>query len=108
MCIEAAGAPQKTIFEMEKCLDINAKIVQIGRAAQRVPIYLDRIQVRRAQIFGVRGHSGHGTFRSVIKLMASQRIDMRKIVTAKFYLDHAVEAIEKASKRADGKVMVKV
>jgi hypothetical protein len=108
MCVEAAGVPQKTILEMEKCLNINAKIVQIGRAAQRVPIYLERFQVRRSQIFGAQGHSGHGTFHRVISLMTSRGIDMRKIITAKFYLDHAVEAIEKASKRDDGKVMVKI
>ncbi len=39
--VEAAGAPHLTIPEMEKALAINAKVVQIGRAAQRVPMYLE-------------------------------------------------------------------
>jgi threonine dehydrogenase-like Zn-dependent dehydrogenase len=38
--VEAAGVPELAIPEMEKALAINAKIVQIGRAAQRVPMYL--------------------------------------------------------------------
>ncbi len=50
--VEAAGAPHLTIPEMEKALAINAKVVQIGRAAQRVPMYLESLQVRRAQAYG--------------------------------------------------------
>ena len=108
MGIETAGAPLQTIPEIEKSLAINGKIVQIGRAIQRVPMYLERYQARRAQFYGAKGHSGHGIFQSVIRLMASKKIDMRKIVTSRFYLDHAVEAIEKASKRVNGKVLVKI
>ncbi len=108
MGIEAAGAPLFTIPEIEKSLAINGKIVQIGRAAQEVPMYLERFQVRRAQFYGAQGHSGHGTFRSVIRLMASKRIDMRPIVTSRFALDQAIDAIERASGRADGKVLVNI
>jgi hypothetical protein len=108
MGIEAAGAPLLTIPEIEKSLAINGKIVQIGRAAQKVPMYLERFQVRRAQFYGAQGHSGHGTFQRVIRLMASKRIDMRPIITSRFYLDHAIDAIEKASRRANGKVLVKI
>jgi len=106
LSVEAAGAPQLTVPEMEKSLAINGKIVQIGRAAQRVPMYLESFQVRRAQLLGAQGHSGHGTFHHVISLMASGRVDLRQIITSRFPLDRAAEAIEKASKRVDGKVMV--
>ena len=93
---------------MEKSLAINGKIVQIGRAAQRVPMYLETFQVRRGQFFGAQGHSGHATFPNVIRLMASGLIDTRKMITSRYDLDDAVEAIKKASKRVDGKVMVKM
>lgn len=106
--VEAAGAPQLTVPEMEKSLAINGKIVQIGRAAQRVPMYLETFQVRRGQFFGAQGHSGHATFPNVIRLMASGLIDTRKMITARYDLDNAVEAIKKASERVDGKVMVKM
>jgi len=36
--VEAAGVPELVMPETEKAMAINAKVVQIGRAAQRVPI----------------------------------------------------------------------
>ncbi|HIC89261.1 MAG TPA: alcohol dehydrogenase, partial [Anaerolineae bacterium] len=105
--VEAAGAPHLTIPEMEKALAINARIVQIGRAAQRVPMYLETFQVRRSQVFGAQGHSGHGTFPNVIRLVASGRLDLSPIITSRFDLNHALDAIAQATKREDGKIMVK-
>jgi len=105
--VEAAGAPQVTVSEMEKSLAINGKIVQIGRAATKVPMYLETLQVRRGQVFGSQGHSGHAVFPSVIRLMASGLIDMTQIITARYDLDDAVDAIAKSVAREDGKIMVK-
>ena len=105
--VEAAGVPELAIPEMEKALAINSKIVQIGRAAQRVPMYLESFQVRRAQAFGAQGHSGHETFPNVIRMVAAGQLDLSPIITAKYNLEDAVEAIAKSTKRADGKIMVK-
>jgi len=105
--VEAAGAPQVTVPEMEKSLAINGKIVQIGRAATKVPMYLETLQVRRGQVFGSQGHSGHAVFPSVIRLMASGLMDMTQIITARYNLDEAVDAIAKSVAREDGKIMVK-
>ena len=105
--VEAAGAPHLTVPEMEKALAINAKVVQIGRAAQRVPMYLESFQVRRAQAFGAQGHSGHETFPNVIRLVASGRLDLSPIVTARYALEQTVDAIAKSTKRTDGKILVK-
>src|SRR3972149_1231942 len=55
---EAAGAMSKTLPEMEESLAIGGKIVIIGRAAERAPIYLEHFQTHAAQIFGAQGHSG--------------------------------------------------
>jgi len=107
MQVEAAGAPDKTIPEAEKCLAINGRIVQIGRAAQRVPMYLEVLQVRHSQVFGAQGHSGYGTFPNVIALMAAGLIDMTQIVTGRYDLDHAVDAIARATDRQGGKILVK-
>jgi len=104
--VEAAGAPQLTVPEMEPAIAINGKIVQIGRAAQKVPMYLETFQVRRAQFFGAQGHSGHANFPNVIRLVGSGRLDLSPIITASFDLDQAVEAIAKSTERADGKIMV--
>jgi hypothetical protein len=105
--VEAAGAPTRTIPEMEKAMAINGKIVQIGRAAQRVPMYLETFQVRHGQVFGSQGHSGNATFPNVIRLVASGRLDLRPIITGRYTLDQTVEAIALSTKRTDGKLLVK-
>jgi threonine dehydrogenase-like Zn-dependent dehydrogenase len=105
--VEAAGAPAHTIPEMEKALAINGKIVQVGRAAERVPMYLEAFQVRRSQLFGSQGHSGDEIFPNVIRLMASGAIDNRPMITARYKLSEAVEAIKRSGSRTDGKIMVK-
>ncbi|MEW5945290.1 MAG: scyllo-inosose 3-dehydrogenase [bacterium] len=108
MHVEAAGAPGKTVTAAERTLAINGRIVQIGRAAEKVPLYLENLQVRASQIFGAQGHSGNGTFPNVIRLMASGRIDMRKAITARFSLEEAVDGIKQSTTREDGKIMVKM
>jgi hypothetical protein len=105
--VEAAGAPHLTIPEMEKALAINSKVVQIGRAARKVPMYLEAFQVRRSQAFGAQGHSGHETFPNVIRLVAAGRLDLSPIVTARYELEATVDAIAKSTERADGKILVK-
>jgi threonine dehydrogenase-like Zn-dependent dehydrogenase len=104
--VEAAGAPHITVPEMVKSLAINGKIVQIGRAAKEVPMYLETLQVRRAQVFGAQGHSGDENFPNVIRMVASGRLDLSPMITARYNLDKAVDAIIKGTKRVDGKVMV--
>ncbi|MCG3211257.1 MAG: scyllo-inosose 3-dehydrogenase [Anaerolineae bacterium] len=104
--VEAAGAPHLTVPEMIKSLAINAKMVQIGRAAQDVPMYLETMQVRRAQFFGAQGHSGHETFPNVIRMVAAGRLDLSPMVTARYELPKTVDAIAKSTLRKDGKIMV--
>ena len=105
--VEAAGAPELTVSQMEQALAINSKIVQIGRAAQRVPMYLEAFQVRRSQAFGAQGHSGHETFPNVIRMVAAGRLDLSPIVTARYGLEETLDAIAKSTERADGKILVK-
>jgi len=92
---------------MEKALAISGKIVQVGRAAQRVPMYLETLQVRRGQVFGSQGHSGDAIFPSVIRLMASGRLDMTQMITARYDLPKTVEAIAASGERKHGKITVK-
>ena len=104
--VEAAGAPHLTVPEMEKSLAINAKIVQIGRAAQRVPMYLENFQVRRSQFYGAQGHSGDENFPNVIRMVASGRLDLSPIITARYELADTVDAIARSVARTDGKIIV--
>jgi len=105
--IEAAGAPLKTLPEMQKCLAIGGKITWIGRADVEAPIFMENFQVRAAQIYGSQGHSGYGTFMNVIRLMASGKIDMTKIITRRYKLSNILEAMEQAKKRVDAKITIK-
>jgi threonine dehydrogenase-like Zn-dependent dehydrogenase len=105
--VEAAGVPELSIPEMEKALAINAKIIQIGRAAKRVPMYLETLQVRRSQVYGSQGHSGDENFPNVIRLVASGRLDLSPIITAHYKLDDVVDAIARSVARTDGKILVK-
>jgi threonine dehydrogenase-like Zn-dependent dehydrogenase len=106
LSVEAAGAPDKTIPEMEKTMAINSKVAQVGRAAVKVPMYLETFQVRRGSLFGAQGHSGHAIFPSVIRMMGAGLIDNSRIITARFPLDQAVEAIGQSVKREDGKIII--
>ncbi|MFC1474516.1 scyllo-inosose 3-dehydrogenase [bacterium] len=105
--VEAAGAPELTIPVAEQTMAINGRIVQIGRAAVRVPMYIETLQVKAGQLFGAQGHSGNGTFPNVIRMMASGAIDMRKIITSRFRLSGSVKAIKQSCTRQDGKIMIK-
>jgi threonine dehydrogenase-like Zn-dependent dehydrogenase len=103
---EAAGVPEIVLPEAEKCLAVNAKVVLVGRAAQRVPMYLENFQVRRSQFYGSQGHSGDANFPSVIRLVAGGRLDLSPIITARYNLDQVVTAIAQSGERRDGKIMV--
>jgi threonine dehydrogenase-like Zn-dependent dehydrogenase len=105
--VEAAGAPHLIIPEMEKALAINGKVVQIGRAAQRALMYLEAFQVRRSQVYGAQGHSGHETFPNVLRMVSAGRLDLSPIITARYKLVDTVDAIVKSGDRTDGKILVK-
>ena len=107
MLVEAAGAPPRTIPEMEAAMAVGGKIVMIGRASERAPVYLEHFQTHAAQIYGAQGHSGYGNFPNVIRLMAAGRIDLTPIITSRFPLDQGVEAVRKATHREDGKIMIR-
>ncbi|UCC68874.1 MAG: alcohol dehydrogenase catalytic domain-containing protein [Armatimonadota bacterium] len=105
--VEAAGAPQVVVPEMEKALAVNAKIVQVGRAAERVPMYLEAFQVRHSQAYGAQGHSGYENFPNVIRMVASGGLDLSSIITARYGLSETVDAIARSTTRSDGKILVK-
>ncbi|KPV62461.1 MAG: putative L-threonine 3-dehydrogenase [Candidatus Bathyarchaeota archaeon BA1] len=105
--VESAGAPAQSLPEMEKSLAIGGKITWIGRADVEAPIFLERFQVRASQVYGSQGHSGHGNFMSVIRLMAAGKIDMTKIITRRYSLDEAVDAIRQVTRKVDAKITIK-
>lgn len=106
MQVECAGVPTRTIPEAEKVMAFGGKIVQIGRASERVPMYLEYFQTRKAKIYGAQGHSGYGTFPNVIRMISGGQIDPALMITARYKLSDAISAIAKSGSRSDGKIIV--
>jgi threonine dehydrogenase-like Zn-dependent dehydrogenase len=57
-------------------------------------------------ISGSNGQSGQGIYSDVIALMASGRIDMRKMVTARFNLEDIQEGLSQAENGVSGTVLI--
>lgn len=104
--VEAAGAPTQTLSPLTTGLAVGATVAHIGRSEKPTPLQLEYYQVRGVQLAGSLGHSGHATFPSVIRLMASGRLDLRPMVSAQLPLEEAKAAFKRLEKRQDNKIML--
>ena len=59
-------------------------------------------------VAGSNGHAGDSIFRNAINVLASKRIDYRNMITGRFDLDHAIDAIVETKKASGGKIMIKM
>lgn len=103
---ECAGATNATYPVMAGSLAIGGKTVQIGHTIGKTSIDLYPYQFNAGMISGSNGQSGQGIYTDVIALMASGRIDMRKMVTSRVPLEQIDEGIALAGNRVAGKVLV--
>ncbi len=106
--VEAAGAAPKTIPEMEKSMAIHGKIIYLGRAATSTTMHLDVLVSGANKIIGSRGHSSYGIFPYIIRLIATGRLRLEKMITARYAFGDIMEAIRASSQRKDGKILVKM
>jgi hypothetical protein len=104
--VEAAGAPNHTLAPLTSGLAVNATICHIGRSEKPTPLALEFYQVKGVQLGGSLGHAGHGTFQNVIRLMASGKLDMRPMVSARMALDEALSAFKRLGNRQDAKIIL--
>lgn len=104
--VEAAGAPEHTLTPLTRALAVNGTITVIGLAGRPVPLSLVHYQQRGVQLAGSLGHAGHGTFMNVIRMMASGRLDMRPMVSARMTLDDAPSAFKRLESRQDAKIIL--
>jgi len=105
MWVEASGA-RGVIDAATGALAPTGTVVLVGRGPHRASIDPERLVVTGGGLRGTLGHSGFGTFGNVIRLMASGRLDMSRIVTDPVGLDGAVEGLERLRDREAGKYMV--
>lgn len=106
MIVECAGAFQATYPEICKMLAIEARIIQLGISSKTAPVDITALQVKNARLQGSLGHAGNGIYPSVLSMMASGNLDMRKMVTGRYSLEHIEDAIAAARKPESGKVLV--
>ncbi|MBN2355748.1 alcohol dehydrogenase catalytic domain-containing protein [candidate division KSB1 bacterium] len=95
--LEATGLPSVVWPDIEKIIwegrQLNATVVLVARADDKIPMNGEVFQVRRANVVGAQGHSGHGTFPNVISCMASG-MDVTPLITKKITLDQTEEHIK--------------
>jgi threonine dehydrogenase-like Zn-dependent dehydrogenase len=104
--VEAAGAAPQTIPEMERSLSTQGKIIYLGRAATSTPMHLDVLVSGANKIIGARGHAGYGIFPFIIRMLASDRLDLRGMITARYPFEKILDALELSTKRTDGKILI--
>lgn len=102
--IEAAGAGAKVLPEIESSLGVGAKVLYLGAEGGAVPTKTFAYQLRGASAYGSIGNIGG--LDPVIALHAAGRIDLRPIVSARYGLDGALAAIERAALRQDAKILI--
>ncbi len=95
--LEATGLPSIVWGDIEKIIwegrTINTTVVLVARADDRIPMNGEVFQVRRANVVGAQGHSGHGTFPRVISSMA-HGMDVTPMITKKISLEKIEENIK--------------
>lgn len=106
MIVECAGAFQATYPEICKMLAIEARIIQLGISSKTAPVDITALQVKNARLQGSLGHAGNGIYPSVLNMMASGNLDMRKMVTGRYSLEHIEDAFKAARLPESGKVLV--
>lgn len=103
---ECSGATNATYPVMAGALAIGGKTIQIGHSIGKTSIDLYPYMFNAGGISGSNGQSGQGIYSDVIALMASGRIDMRKMVTGRVHLEDIEAGLEQAANRVSGKVLV--
>ncbi|MGB5893739.1 MAG: scyllo-inosose 3-dehydrogenase [Ignavibacteriaceae bacterium] len=102
--LEATGLPTIVWPDIEKIIwegrGVNTTVVIVARADAKIPLTGEVLQVRRANIVGAQGHSGHGTFPNVISSIAAG-MDVSPMITKKIGLDEADDNLVMLQKDRD-------
>jgi len=106
--VECTGVPKAVLPEIEQALAVNSKVVNLGRRAGTTPSTLSVYQDTGSQSFGSLGHTGYGTFGNIIRLISNRRLNIPAMITARFPLEQAAEAIHSLANRQASKVMVRM
>jgi threonine dehydrogenase-like Zn-dependent dehydrogenase len=106
LAIEAAGAPRRTLPEIERSIAPRGTLLYLGRTGERAPVALDQLVTQAARIVGARGHAGGGVFPDVLRLLAHGRLDLSPMITARLPLGSGARALERSRTREDAKILL--
>ncbi|MCC8166454.1 MAG: alcohol dehydrogenase catalytic domain-containing protein [Planctomycetes bacterium] len=108
MIVEASGNLSNVYPEISRCLGVEARVVQLGIGPAASGFDLMPFVRRNAKIIGSMGHAGNNVFPSVLRMMAAGRLDMRRMVTARYPLSETAAGIAASGKRelGHGKILV--
>ena len=106
--VECAGAFNSSLPQMEACAANGSQIIIIGRDPHRVPVFLENLQVKKANIVGAMGNTGYGTYPNVLRMMAAGLVDPTLFITDRYPLDDFNKALKMAQTRQGGKVLLKM
>ena len=106
--VETSGAATQTYPVIEDTLAEGANVVHISNAGTSPPVDTRKYQGSSAQLYGSEGHTGQDVYPHVIRLMAAGKLDNLPIVTSTYPLSEAADALEQATKRVDGKVLIDI
>lgn len=98
LILEATGLPSVVWNDVERIIwegrAVNTTVVVVARADDRIPLNGEVLQVRRAEVIGAQGHSGHGTFPNVISCI-STGMDVSPMITKQISLDEVEENLKR-------------
>ncbi len=106
MAVEATGVPHKIMGTIVKSMAFGSKIVQIGLTSELTEISLIKLQMKGIHLHGGIGHAGYGNFQNVINLIATKKFEILKLISSKYNIDNAIDAINQAHSLNQTKIMV--
>ncbi len=108
MIVEASGNLGSVYPEISRCLGVEARVVQLGIGAAASGFDLMPFVRRNAKIVGSMGHAGNNVFPSVLRMMESGRLDMRRMVTGRYPLSDTAAGIAASGRRelGHGKILI--
>ena len=108
--IEAAGKPDILYPQMSLSVAAGGAIVNIAHSPKNdaAPVNVAQMIWRNGRVTGSNGHAGDAIFKNVIGLIASRRFDYRKLITGRYTLDEAEQAIIDTQKASGGKNLIKM
>jgi len=104
---EATGVPHILMPDMELAMGVGSKIALIGMGPYKPQIDYTKMQLKGVAIYTSIGHGGKSIFRNVIRMIGNGLIDPTKYITGDFGIDQSIQALDLASERNGGKVIIR-